>query len=102
MFPGGNLDAQDGPCPPPEDQKRHEDAPWYRNAALRELFEESGILLARDQSTGKLLAVPEREREQGRRAIHQGKITFDKWLKQVNPAAVPDTGRPPSGLRDSP
>ncbi|EAU29722.1 conserved hypothetical protein [Aspergillus terreus NIH2624] len=93
VFPGGNLDAQDGPCPPPEDQKRHEDAPWYRNAALRELFEESGILLARDQSTGKLLAVPEREREQGRRAIHQGKITFDKWLKQVNPAAVPDTDR---------
>lgn len=75
-----------------EDSKRHEDAPWYRNAAVRELFEESGILLARDKNTGVMLAVPEAEREKGRRTIHQHEVTFAEWLKKQNPAAVPDIG----------
>ncbi|GIJ82770.1 hypothetical protein Asppvi_001281 [Aspergillus pseudoviridinutans] len=90
VFPGGNLSAQDGECPAPEDPKRHEDAPWYRNAAVRELFEESGILLARDKNTGVMLAVPEAERERGRRAIHQHEMTFAEWLKKQNAAAGPD------------
>jgi 8-oxo-dGTP pyrophosphatase MutT (NUDIX family) len=92
VFPGGNLSAEDGECPAVEDQKRHEDAPWYRNAAVRELFEESGILLARDKNTGAMLAVPEAEREKGRRAIHQHEVTFAEWLKKQNAAAVPDIG----------
>ncbi|KAF4156862.1 hypothetical protein CNMCM6936_002342 [Aspergillus lentulus] len=90
VFPGGNLSAEDGECPAVEDPKRHEDAPWYRNAAVRELFEESGILLARDKNTGVMLAVPEAEREKGRRTIHQHEVTFAEWLKKQNPAAVPD------------
>ncbi|KAF4217394.1 hypothetical protein CNMCM8980_003838 [Aspergillus fumigatiaffinis] len=90
VFPGGNLSAEDGECPAVEDPKRHEDAPWYRNAAVRELFEESGILLARDKNTGVMLAVPEAEREKGRRAIHQHEVTFAEWLKKQNAAAVPD------------
>ncbi|KAL2858863.1 hypothetical protein BJX68DRAFT_143406 [Aspergillus pseudodeflectus] len=90
VFPGGNLSLQDGRCPPPGDPKRHEDAPWYRNAALRELFEESGILVAKDTSSGKMLAVREEERERGRREIHQKKTTFTEWLKKQNTAAVPD------------
>ncbi|KAB8072584.1 hypothetical protein BDV29DRAFT_177150 [Aspergillus leporis] len=93
VFPGGNLSEQDGKCPPVEDLRRHDDAIWYRNAALRELFEESGILLAKDQNSGQMLAVSEEEREKGRRAIHQNKMTFSRWLKQQNPAAIPDTGR---------
>ncbi|PIG81102.1 NUDIX family hydrolase [Aspergillus arachidicola] len=91
VFPGGNLSDQDGKCPPVEDPKRHDDAIWYRNAALRELFEESGILLAKDQNSGKMLAVPEQEREEGRKRIHRNEVTFIEWLKQQNPAAVPDT-----------
>ncbi|EAW11397.1 NUDIX hydrolase [Aspergillus clavatus NRRL 1] len=90
VFPGGNLSAQDGECPAAEDPKRHEDAPCYRNAAVRELFEESGILLARDQSTGAMLAVSEEDREKGRREIHQNKTTFAAWLKKHKAAAVPD------------
>ncbi|KAL3450145.1 hypothetical protein BJX65DRAFT_22977 [Aspergillus insuetus] len=90
VFPGGNLSLQDGRCPPPGDPKRHEDASWYRNAALRELFEESGILVAKDTSSGKMLAVKEEERERGRREIHQKKTTFAEWLKKQNAAAVPD------------
>jgi hypothetical protein len=60
---------------------------------VRELFEESGILLARDQNTGAMLAVPEAEREKGRRAIHQHEMTFFEWLKKQNAAAVPDIGK---------
>ncbi|KAE8131879.1 hypothetical protein BDV38DRAFT_262833 [Aspergillus pseudotamarii] len=91
VFPGGNLSDQDGKCPPVEDPKRHDDAIWYRNAALRELFEESGILLAKDRNSGKMLAVPEHKREEGRKKIHRNEVTFTEWLKQQNPAAVPDT-----------
>ncbi|OOF96047.1 hypothetical protein ASPCADRAFT_207393 [Aspergillus carbonarius ITEM 5010] len=90
VFPGGNLSKQDGLCPPPEDLSRHNDGPWYRHAAIRELFEESGILLAKDHNSGKMLAVSEEQREAGRRAIHQHTITFTDWLKEQNPAAVPD------------
>jgi 8-oxo-dGTP pyrophosphatase MutT (NUDIX family) len=92
VFPGGNLSSQDGECPPPEDLTRHEDSPSYRRAAIRELFEESGILLAKDRKTGKMLAVDEPIREAGRRLIHQNKTTFDEWLKQQNPDAEPDLG----------
>ncbi|KAE8148333.1 ribosomal protein S21e-domain-containing protein [Aspergillus avenaceus] len=91
VFPGGNLSDQDGECPPVDDPKRHDDAIWYRNAALRELFEESGILIAKDQSSGKMLVVPEETREEGRRAIHRNEVSFIGWLKKQNPAAVPDT-----------
>ncbi|KAL4740685.1 hypothetical protein BDV11DRAFT_185029 [Aspergillus similis] len=90
VFPGGNLSLQDGRCPPPGDPKRHEDASWYRSAAIRELFEESGILLAKDQGSGKMLAVAEDERERGRREIHQKQTTFSEWLKKQNASAVPD------------
>ncbi|KAL6237383.1 hypothetical protein BDW75DRAFT_204026 [Aspergillus navahoensis] len=90
VFPGGNLSLQDGQCPPPGDPKRHEDASWYRNAAVRELFEESGILLAKIQGSGKMLAVGEEEREKGRCEIHQKQTTFSEWLKKQNASAVPD------------
>lgn len=72
--------------------KRHEDSPAYRRAAIRELFEESGILLAKDTASRKMLAVGEEEREKGRRAIHQDQITFAQWLQRQNAAAEPDIG----------
>ncbi|CAI7665317.1 unnamed protein product [Penicillium bialowiezense] len=90
VFPGGNLSVQDGPCPPPEDVSRHEDSPSYRRAAIRELFEESGILLAKNRHSSKMIAVDEPTREAGRRLIHQNKSTFDEWLKQQDAHAEPD------------
>lgn len=92
VFPGGNLSNQDGPCPPPEDHARHEDSPSYRRAAIRELFEESGILLAKDGASKKMLVVDEETRENGRRLIHQNKVTFTEWLHQQNETAEPDIG----------
>jgi len=92
VFPGGNLSSQDGPIPPPEDHAVHDDAPAYRRAAIRELFEESGILLAKDRDSGKMLVVNEETREQGRRLIHQNKVSFPDWLKQQHANAEPDIG----------
>lgn len=92
VFPGGNLSNQDGPCPPPEDLARHEDSPSYRHAAIRELFEESGILLAKEGASKKMLVVDEETRENGRRLIHQNKVTFAEWLRQQNATAEPDIG----------
>ncbi|CAG8311685.1 unnamed protein product [Penicillium salamii] len=90
VFPGGNLSTQDGPCPPPEDLARHEDSPTYRRAAIRELFEESGILLAKNRTSGRMIAVDEPTREAGRRLIHQNKATFDEWLLKQDAHAEPD------------
>jgi 8-oxo-dGTP pyrophosphatase MutT (NUDIX family) len=92
VFPGGNLSSQDGSCPPPEDHARHEDSPSYRRAAIRELFEESGILLAKEGASKKMLVVDEETRENGRRLIHQNKVTFAEWLRQQNATAEPDIG----------
>ncbi|KAL2001749.1 hypothetical protein VTN02DRAFT_1303 [Thermoascus thermophilus] len=90
VFPGGNISAQDGECPPVGDPKRHDEAVHYRRAAIRELFEESGILLARDQTTGHMVTLSEAEREKGRHAIHRQETTFIDWLKKHNAAAEPD------------
>jgi len=57
-------------------------------AAIRETFEESGILLAKEKSTGRLLAVDEAEREKGRKLIHDAKISFPQWLEEKG--GVPD------------
>ncbi|KAJ5753305.1 hypothetical protein N7520_005515 [Penicillium odoratum] len=94
VFPGGNLDLQDGECPPQGDPKRHEDSIVYRRAALRELFEETGILLARDKTSGNMMMIDENKRNEGRKAIHSQSISFLEWLKKENNGLTmePDTG----------
>ncbi|KAK5679008.1 hypothetical protein LTS10_008663 [Elasticomyces elasticus] len=84
VFPGGNVSAfHDGDMPPPESPDRHVDNEIYRMAAVRETFEESGILLARNNGFGRLLEVPEAEREEGRKLVHGNKMPFPKWLAQT-------------------
>ena len=71
---------------------RHTDNLAYRTGAIRELFEESGILLARDSITNSnnnnahrssgLLSISARDRLRGRRAIHNEKVRFGTWLRQ--------------------
>ncbi|KAI9724282.1 MAG: hypothetical protein M1828_003706 [Chrysothrix sp. TS-e1954] len=81
VFPGGNLDSfHDGDIPPVEDARRHEDGPAYRLAAIRETFEESGILLARNNGFGRLIEVSDEDREDGRHKIHKAEVPFEKWL----------------------
>lgn len=81
VFPGGNVaERHDGRVPDPPAFERHEDSDVYRMCAIRECFEESGILLARNNGFGRLIEVPESEREEGRKAIHSNKTTFPEWL----------------------
>lgn len=60
-------------------------------AAIRECFEESGILLAkrRDQPN-ELLIISDEDREQGRRAVHQEEVDFQTWVEQRG--GTPDIG----------
>jgi len=52
-------------------------------AAIRETFEECGILLAKSKATGKLFTdVSDDEREEGRKAVHGGKILFGELLEK--------------------
>ena len=92
MFPGGNLSvSQDGDIPSSTDPKRHRDGPAYRLGAIRECFEESGILLAkRNDGNGQLLEIPEDEREKARKDIHAGKLKFVDWVKSLG--GVVDSG----------
>ncbi|KAF6226242.1 hypothetical protein HO133_009108 [Letharia lupina] len=83
VFPGGHCSPQDGHLPPPSDPSHHQDSPAYRHAAIRECFEESGILLARKQeNTAELVELAEQEREEGRKAVHAEKVPFADWIKQ--------------------
>jgi 8-oxo-dGTP pyrophosphatase MutT (NUDIX family) len=95
VFPGGNLEPSDGDLPSnPTDINRHLDSLAYRTGAIRELFEESGILLARESKDAKsLLSVPRDQRQNGRDAVHKGSTSLSEWLKSISPQAVLDTGR---------
>ncbi|KIX08183.1 uncharacterized protein Z518_02839 [Rhinocladiella mackenziei CBS 650.93] len=95
VFPGGNLEASDGEVPSnPTDVKRHLDSIAYRTGAIRELFEETGILLAREsRDAAALLSVSHQARKSGRDAVHKGKIPFASWLRTISPQAVLDTDR---------
>ena len=82
VFPGGHCSPQDGKLPPPSDPTLHEDSPPYRHAAIRECFEESGILLARkEDESGGLVELTEQDRDEGRKAVHAEKVPFAEWVE---------------------
>lgn len=86
VFPGGNLDAfHDGDIPAPDSQDRHRDGPAYRLGAIRECFEETGILLAKKD--GRLVDFTQEERDEARKKIHGSKIKFADWLKSIGAEA---------------
>ena len=83
VFPGGHCSPQDGALPPSSDPRHHEDSPPYRHAAIRECFEESGILLARKRDDPQeLVELDESERDEGRRAVHAEEIRFAEWVER--------------------
>ncbi|KAL8722219.1 MAG: hypothetical protein Q9225_001264 [Loekoesia sp. 1 TL-2023] len=58
--------------------------------AIRECFEESGILLARKwNNPSTLLQLTEEERDLGRHAVHNKKIRFNDWVRSHG--GIPDT-----------
>lgn len=91
VFPGGNVSPdQDGELPPSDSTDVHFDSEPYRMAAIRECFEESGILLAKNNGFGRHIEVEENERESGRKKIHANEISFTKWLAQKGGRADTD------------
>ncbi len=91
VFPGGNISpSQDGNV----GSDKHQDGPTYRLGAVRECFEESGILLASKKNGSGLLEVEESAREKARKDIHSGKIKFADWVKEMG--GIVDTGTAPS------
>ncbi|KAF2124550.1 hypothetical protein P153DRAFT_390589 [Dothidotthia symphoricarpi CBS 119687] len=91
VFPGGALSkTHDGAIPDIDEPGRHQDGPAYRLAAIRETFEESGILLAKSKKTGKLFTdIDDAKRDEGRRGVHAGTVKFTDLLESWG--AVPDT-----------
>ncbi|KAK4143960.1 uncharacterized protein C8A04DRAFT_36998 [Dichotomopilus funicola] len=64
----------------------HEDGPAYRLAAIRETFEESGILLAKragqTREQGGLLQLSDDVREDGRKKVHANEVRFEEWVRE--------------------
>ncbi|ORY55837.1 uncharacterized protein BCR38DRAFT_356525 [Pseudomassariella vexata] len=84
VFPGGNLsEFHDGSVEPPGHPRRHQDSLPYRLGAIRETFEESGILLARDGHGTRLLNLPLADRDEARKAVYANKVPFGTWLESV-------------------
>jgi 8-oxo-dGTP pyrophosphatase MutT (NUDIX family) len=91
VFPGGMIDKPDG-FVPDTGVERHQDNMAYRAGALRELFEESGILLAKERAgSPQLLSIPQAASEQGRKVVHSGRTPFQDWLHEQSPNTVLDT-----------
>ncbi|KAL8941938.1 MAG: hypothetical protein Q9216_001966 [Gyalolechia sp. 2 TL-2023] len=89
VFPGGHIDPEDGPLPPEDDVRLHEDNTTYRMGAIRECFEESGILLARNRENQlMLLQLTEEQRHHGRNAVHNKKMRFEDLVHSHG--GVPD------------
>lgn len=102
VFPGGNLSPfHEPPLPAPDRPEHHQDSPAYRLAAIRETFEESGILLARPlgaaagaAASAPLVTIPDPlAARAARRAVHDDERRFADWL--ADSAAHPPRGAAP-------
>ncbi|KAF4975660.1 hypothetical protein FZEAL_7595 [Fusarium zealandicum] len=86
VFPGGNLDPyHDGMIPDVESLERHQDGLAYRIGAVRETFEETGILLAKRD--GELINLSVDERDKAREQIHGNQVRFLEWLETLGAEA---------------
>jgi 8-oxo-dGTP pyrophosphatase MutT (NUDIX family) len=89
VFPGGNLDSyHDGDIPEEGSEGRHRDGLAYRLGAIRETFEETGILLAKKKHGD--------EREDARKKIHGNQVRFTDWVDSIG--GTLDIGKPASVL----
>ena len=106
VFPGGNLSAfhEGSDIPAVESPGRHKDGPSYRIAAIRETFEESGVLMARPAGSlgpfsaasafedRDLFHISEEISRPARVDVANNKLRFEIWLSGVG--GIPDIGKP--------
>lgn len=87
VFPGGKIDEQDYEMDIHCEGIKNEDSfdPAYKVGAIREAFEESGILFARPRGSQKIISGSKlRELSHYRKALHSGQITFGDFLAKEN------------------
>lgn len=90
VFPGGNLSKFHENVPAEDASDRHRDSEAYRLGAIRETFEEAGILLAKKKGNGELVELSPEAVEEARKQIHGNKVKFGDWVQSVG--GVPDMG----------
>lgn len=92
VFPGGNLSKFHEAVPAEDARDRHRDSEAYRLGAIRETFEEAGILLAKPRGGAgdALLELSPEQIEDARKKIHGNKVRFGDWVGSVG--GVPDVG----------
>ena len=95
VFPGGRVEESDqelaaGTCPNPA--RLDAEALAFRVAAIRETFEECGVLLARPLGSDALIdaGTLKRLEDQHRAALNAGSIGFDAVLGSEGLAPAPD------------
>ena len=95
VFPGGRVEESDieiaaGDCPNPDGLDI--DALAFRVAAIRETFEECGVLLARPLGSDQLIEAGTLQRleDQHRAALNAGSIGFDAVLASEALLPAPD------------
>jgi 8-oxo-dGTP pyrophosphatase MutT (NUDIX family) len=97
VFPGGRVEetdhelaANEADCPNPGGLDT--EALAFRVAAIRETFEECGVLLARPRESDELLDAPTLKRleDQHRAALNAGSIGFDAVLGSEGLLPAPD------------
>lgn len=95
VFPGGRVEESDHDlvvrnCPNPDGLNT--EALAFRIAAIRETFEECGVLLARPRGSDQLIDGPTLKRleDQHRGALNAGSIGFDVVLESEDLLPAPD------------
>ena len=87
VFPGGKIDRQDYGMDIYCQGIKKEDSfdPAYKVGAIREAFEESGILFAKIRGSNEIISSSKlKELSHYRKALHSGKITFRDFLEKEN------------------
>jgi 8-oxo-dGTP pyrophosphatase MutT (NUDIX family) len=93
VFPGGRVEESDCQLAEQVDETGlGKEAMAFRIAAIRETFEECGVLLARPRGFGQLIDAPTLKRleDQHRAALNGGTIDFDTVLASENLAPATD------------
>jgi 8-oxo-dGTP pyrophosphatase MutT (NUDIX family) len=97
VFPGGRVEESDhviaAQAPVKRGGSRAKDPTLpFRIAAIRETFEECGVLLARQQGSDRLIDAPTLKRldDQHRAALNGGSIGFDMVLESEDLVPAPD------------
>lgn len=85
VFPGGRVDASDHDC-------GGQDNGMYKIAAIRETFEETGILLAHERANGDMVSKARARElcETYRHSVLRGELTFAEMLQNEGLTAATD------------